>query len=92
MVINGESWARRNIVALVGFALNLVVLGIYMGRQQQMISSLELRETVLEQRMTNHHEDLNLHSSSEWRMLVLNSLSRLEAKIDTHIAISGKAK
>jgi hypothetical protein len=80
-----ETWLKRNLVAIVGFAIQLLVLGVYIGRQEQIISSLEKRTSALEERVTSHHEDRDAHTTAEWRGQVLQRLDRIDGKIDAHI-------
>lgn len=81
-----ETWFRRNFPTLLGWALQLVVLGVYIGRQEQITRQMEIRVAKLEERMTVHHEDHQAHVNVEWRSLVLGQLKDLNSKLDQHQA------
>jgi hypothetical protein len=85
-----ETWLRRNLVAIVGFAINLLMLGAFIGRQSQIIETMDKRQAIFEQRVTSHHEDMNVHTTAEWRGSVLQKLDRLDGKLDAHILSGDK--
>jgi hypothetical protein len=63
------------LVALAGWAYQLGVMN-----SRVVENSRALRE--LQDRMTQHHEDVSKHTSDEWRAELRLTLHRLEAKID----------
>ena len=84
--MNNETWLKRNVVTIVGFIINLVFLGVYIGRQSVIIETIEKRTTVLEGRMNEHHEDKQgMHVTPEWRASILQRLDRIDGKLDAHI-------
>jgi hypothetical protein len=84
-LLEDEHWLRRNVVAIVGFAINLLVLGVYIGRQAQLIDMIEKRTSTLELRVNDHNQDGTVHTSSEWRVQLLATVNRIEGKVDAHI-------
>ncbi len=95
--MTNEGWLKRNMVAIVGFAIQLLALGLsiarlgaYLGRQDEIIANQEKRIAILEQRVQQHHEDTAVHTTREWRDNVMAMLNRLDGKMDAHIMRSGR--
>ncbi len=87
-----ETWFKRNVVAIVGFAVNLIVLGVGIGKivefistQREVNAAVTRRLDSVEERVRQHHEDTSMHTTSEWRMQMQSTLSRVEGKLDAHI-------
>ena len=80
-----EPWWKKNLTTLIGFVINLLALGAMIGRIDTMITILEQRTTALESRMTAHHEDTNMHTTGEWRQNLMNTVNRIEGKVDAHL-------
>lgn len=80
-----EPWWKKNLATLIGFVLNLLALGAMIGRIDTMITILEQRTAALEVRMTAHHEDTGMHTTAEWRQNLMNTVNRIEGKVDAHL-------
>jgi hypothetical protein len=80
-----EPWIKRNLFALLATALQLTAWGVYIGRQEAIISAQERRLAVVEEKMQFHHEDINMHTTAEWRTNMLATVNRIEGKVDAHI-------
>jgi hypothetical protein len=84
------TWFQRNLVALVGFGIQILVFGIYIGRQEQIKVDLERRIALLEQKVDVHVSDADRHTYAEWRQQILQALIRLEAKVDARLSVQNK--
>jgi hypothetical protein len=89
-VNNNDSWWKRHIVSIIGFALNLVILGVYIGRQDAIVGNLQAQQAKTESTVQRHHDDLNLHTSAEWRSNMTQMLIRLDAKVDAYLIAMNK--
>lgn len=85
MTERNETWFKRNLFAILATALQLMAWGVYIGRQETIISNQEQRLAAVELKVDAHHQDQNLHTNGEWRAAVLTALGRLEGKVDGHI-------
>lgn len=82
---SGGQWIRRNIFAVSATALQLIAWGVYIGRQETIIAAQESRLSVVEYKVSQHHEDINMHTTAEWRTNMLATVNRIEGKVDAHI-------
>jgi hypothetical protein len=82
---NAETWFKRNMFAVLATALQLLAWGVYIGRQETIIARQESRLAIVEQKVSSHHEDINMHTTAEWRNSVLSTINRIEGKVDAHI-------
>lgn len=98
MTDRGETnWFRRNLVALVGFAIQLVVFGVYIGQQREInyqnreIISQQAKQIVsLEKSVQQHREDGDVHTNKEWRDSVTTLQNRFDSKLDALILGSNR--
>jgi hypothetical protein len=82
---SSETWFKRNLFSVMATALQLIAWGVYIGRQETIISAQEVRLSRVEYAVSNHHEDINMHTTAEWRTSMLATVNRIEGKVDAHI-------
>jgi len=86
MTDQAQGWLQRNWGLVLGWGIQLIFLGVYIGRQETLLKIMDDRVTNLETRLTAHHEDRAVHLDWDWKAQINQRFDRLEQKLDTHMA------